>query len=115
MAIIFGTYQGQPVMLDSEHTVIISGAPEAIWRAIRANYREGERIDTQIVADMTFLHRTTVVRNLKLLARYGLVRAELKRPGGAYRCWLVAAKHPSKITPLVTSQQTSKLHKSHNS
>lgn len=104
MPIIFGNFQGQLVTLDSEHTVIISGAPEAIWRAIRDNYREGERIDTQIVADMTFLHRTTVLRNLKHLARYGLVRAELKRPGGAYRCWLVVAKHPSKITSQASSK-----------
>ena len=89
---------GDSVEIDTEHAVVIAGTAEAIWRVVRAQYREGEIINSQIVADLTFLHRTTVVRNLKALAHFGLVQPELKRPGGTYRRWLVAAKHPAKIT-----------------
>lgn len=105
MAIIIATcpHCGDAIEIDTEHAVVISGTAESIWRVVRVHYREGDVINTQIVADLTFLHRTTVVRNLAVLAHFGLVQAESKRPGGIYRQWTVAAKHPSKITRALLS------------
>ena len=94
---------GDAIEIDTERAVVIAGTAESIWRVVRAQYREGDVINTQIVADLTFLHRTTVVRNLAALAHFGLVQPELKRPGGSYRQWLVAAKHPAKIARAIPS------------
>jgi len=70
----------------------------AVWRVLRENCAPGAVINLQVIADMAFMHRSTVLKTLRQLERQRLVSCELKRPGGRYYRWRMGSITPDKIT-----------------
>jgi DNA-binding MarR family transcriptional regulator len=86
----------------TQQFIILTGLRAAIWDQTRALYREGDIINTQIVADMVPCARSTVARHFQTLEAMGLVELRRKRNRGRRVYWHVARKHSvftSHVTP----------------
>ncbi len=86
----------------SQDFIVLTGLRADIWRETRARYRDGDIINTQIVADMVPCARSTVARHFQALEAYGLVELRRKRNRGRRVYWHMRRKHPvltSHVTP----------------
>ena len=88
----------ESVEIDTQYAVVLTGTCETVWRVLRENCAPGAVINLQVIADMAFMHRSTVLKTLRQLERQRLVSCELKRPGGRYYRWRMGSITPDKIT-----------------